>query len=450
MAKSDPAQLIQPGSLSPENGPTEISLAEEWVAIRGRDWRYDHTIGRWFNWDGQCWVRDDRRSAHFEIGQHLKGASRSSRQRRIESNKTIRGVESIAASHGAIALTNDCWDSDPWLLGTPGGTVDLRTGKMMRATPDRLITKLTAVAPEQGEPIRWLHFLLEAVGGDQEILAFLKRWCGYLLTGCTREHAFVFITGPGGNGKSVFLNTVIGVLADYATTAAMETFTNSRFDRHPTELAMLMGSRLVTASETEQGRGWNEAKVKSITGGDPITARFMRQDNFTFTPQFKLMMVGNYPPSLRTVDEAMRRRLHIIAFTGQPASPDRELGFKLKGEWPQILSWMIEGCLEWQAMGLQPPEALIGATERYFTDQDTFGLWLEEQCEVGPDKWERPSPLYRSWCEFAIAAGEQTGSQKDFKALLERRGFPAFKSNGERGYRGLSLRKTMNRGGRDS
>jgi putative DNA primase/helicase len=126
---------------------------------------------------------------------------------------------------------------------------------------------------------------------------FLRRWCGYCLTGSTREHAFAFVHGPGGNGKSVFLNTLAGIMADYSATAAMETFADSRHDRHSTELAMLKGARLVTASETEAGRGWAEAKVKAITGGDPITARFMRQDNFTYTPQFKLLIAGNHAPA---------------------------------------------------------------------------------------------------------------------------------------------------------
>jgi len=326
------------------------------------------------------------------------------------------------------------------VLGTPAGTVDLWTGKIRPAKPDAHITKLTAAAPGNGEPVLWLRFLREAVANDPEMIAYLQRWCGYCLTGSTKEHAFAVIHGPGGNGKSVFLNVVAGILGDYSASAAMETFTEARNDRHSTELAMLNGARLVTASETEQGRGFAEAKVKAITGGDPITARFMRQDNFTYLPQYKLMIASNHAPSLRNVDEAMRRRLNILPFMVKPANPDRELESKLREEWPQILAWMIAGCLDWQANGLQRPEAVAGATESYFADQDLFGQWLDEQCVCEDEKFEQPTPLFRSWCDFARDAGDNPGNTKDFKATLARRGIHRGKTVGLKVYRGVALR----------
>ena len=146
------------------------------------------------------------------------------------------------------------------------------------------------------------------------MMRFLQQIVGYCLTGDTREHALFFIYGPGGNGKSVFLNTVSAIIGDYATTAAMDTFVASKSDRHPTDLAGLRGARLVAASETEEGRAWAEAKIKAITGGDPISARFMRQDFFTYRPQFKLVIVGNHKPVLKNVDDAAERRFNIIPF----------------------------------------------------------------------------------------------------------------------------------------
>ena len=162
---------------------------------------------------------------------------------------------------------------------------------------------MTAVAPAKTATCpRWLQFLDETTGSDAELVRFLQQWCGYSLTGITREHALVFVFGGGGNGKSVFLNTVTGALADYAVTA-MQTFTASHSDQHPTDLAMLRGARLVTVSETEEGKAWAEARIKQLTGGDPISARFMRQDFFTFTPEFKLTIIGNHKPG-----PAKRRR----------------------------------------------------------------------------------------------------------------------------------------------
>ena len=174
--------------------------------------------------------------------------------------------------------------------------------------------------------------------------------CGYALTGITREHALFFLYGTGANGKSVFLNTVSGIMADYATTAPIETFIASRDERHPTDIAGLQGARLVTAFETEDGRRWAESKLKALTGGDRVAARFMRQDFFEFVPQFKLLIAGNHKPRLRAVDEAMRRRFNLVPFTVTIPEPerDKDLAEKLRDEWPGILRWMVERCLAWQ------------------------------------------------------------------------------------------------------
>jgi putative DNA primase/helicase len=161
----------------------------------------------------------------------------------------------------------------------------------------------------------------------------------------------VFCYGPGGNGKTVLLNTVSAIRGDYATVAAMETFVASQFDQHPTDMAMLCGARLVTAAETEEGRAWAETKIKQLTGGDPISARFMRQDFFTYKPTFKLMIIGNHEPALRNVDDAARRRINIVPFIRKPAVIDKQLEDKLRVEWPGILRWMIQGCLNWQTVG---------------------------------------------------------------------------------------------------
>ena len=180
--------------------------------------------------------------------------------------------------------------------------------------------------------------------GDHELVAFLQRVAGYALTGSTSAHALFFLYGTGANGKSVFVNTVAGILGDYHRTAPIETFTASSHERHPTDLAGLRGARLVTAVETEEGRRWAESRIKALTGGDKIAARFMRQDFFEFTPQFKLLIAGNHKPGLRSVDEAIRRRFNLIPFavTIPDEERDENLTDNLKAEWPGILAWMIE------------------------------------------------------------------------------------------------------------
>ncbi|GEO18747.1 phage/plasmid primase, P4 family [Microvirga aerophila] len=426
---------------------TEDSAACQFAEIYTDRLRFCHDTGVWFEWDNAIW-RPNRTGLAFQWARELARMLSSSEPDKVRYvvNKTsfATGVEKFARGDAAFAVTMEAWDADPFLLGTPGGTVDLRTGRLRLSEPSEGITRSTSVAPAlRADCPLWLQFLEEATGGDAELMLFLQQWCGYALTGDTREHALVFIYGPGGNGKSVFLNVLTSILNAYAETASMDTFTASKGDKHPTDLAMLRGARLVTASETEEGKAWAEARIKQMTGGDKITARFMRQDFFTFVPQFKLTIVGNHKPVLQNVDEAARRRFNIVPFTRKPARPDRQLEVKLKAEYPAILRWMINGCLNWQKHGLTRPASVIAATDDYFGEQDLFGQWLQDECDAEPGntyKAESSATLFQSWRGYAERAGEAAGSQKAFAENLKRRGFEHFRSYAGRGFKGIRIR----------
>ena len=188
--------------------------------------------------------------------------------------------------------------------------MDLRTRNIRATTPEDYMTKITAAAPK-GTTVLWESFLKRITGGDQELQSFIKRMCGYALTGVTREHALFFLYGTGANGKSVFLNTISGVMGTYAKTAPMDAFIATKNERHPTDLAGLLGARLVTAGEIEDGVCWAESKIKTLTGGDRIAARFMRQNFFEYVPLYKIIIAGNHKPGLNVVDEAIRRPLQF-------------------------------------------------------------------------------------------------------------------------------------------
>lgn len=414
---------------------TENSAALAFAERYAGQFLFDHDAKSWFRWTGTHWTPERTRLA-FEWARQLIRDLTENEVIKVKglSRKTsfCNGVEKFAQSDRTFAITEKDWNKNPYLLATPGGTVDLHTGKLRTADPADRINKITTAAPDEAVGCkRWLAFLNEATGSDAELIAFLQRWCGYCLTGDICEHALVFCYGPGGNGKTVLLNTITSILGDYAVTAAMETFTASKFERHPTDLAMLAGARLVTAAETEEGRAWAENKIKQITGGDPVTARYMRCDFFTYRPMFKLMIIGNHEPTLHNVDDAARRRFNVVPLTRKPHVVDKALPNKLHKEWSGILYWMVEGCLAWQAKGLLPPETVRAATSSYFENQDLFTQWIEEKCNAAPGdktKTSTSADLFVSWSTFAKAAGElHPGSRKSFARLLERKGFEPYR-----------------------
>jgi putative DNA primase/helicase len=325
-------------------------------------------------------------------------------------------------------------------------TYDLRTGIGRKPDPLDYITKKTACrcAPLGTPHPLWTKFLDRATNHDTELQSFLQRWSGYCCTGFTSEHVFVFTYGTGANGKSTFINTIRGILGDYTTIADMSTFLASNSERHPTDLAKLRGARLVVAIETQKGRRWDETKIKALTGGDKITARFMRQDFFDFTPTFKLMVSGNHKPRLTSVDEAIRRRLLLVPFTVQipMAERDKDLADKLKAEWPAILRWMIDGCLEWQRIGLAPPKIVLDATEDYFAEQDTLQQWLDDCTEDGGEfAFTRTGNLFASWKTWCEAHNLKPGSEQGFSGTLSDKGFEKKRNNaGQMGFRKITLR----------
>jgi P4 family phage/plasmid primase-like protien len=324
-------------------------------------------------------------------------------------------------------------------------TIELKTSLSREYSREDYITKLGGcpIDRDMETPI-WHSFLQRVTAGDAELQRYLQRVAGYCLTGITSEHVMFFLYGTGANGKSVFINTLRAIWGDYACAAPMTTFMASHTDQHPTDLAMLRGVRLVVAQETEVGRQWAEAKIKSMTGGDPVRARFMRQDFFEYTPQFKLVIVGNHKPALRYVDEAMRRRIHLVPFivTIPSDERDKELFEKLKPEWPGILRWAVEGCLEWQKIGLAPPPTIIAATDEYLVEEDALARWIEECCVTGNHLWGIGAKLWSSWKAWSEANNEWTGTRKSFAQELKQRGFEPDKSQEVRGHKGIDLKPT--------
>ena len=432
----------------------DVPLSEDAIACQmaeeyGHDLKWCPNSSKWYVWNGVRWAVDKTGTVPEMARNICRLYSARTGQEKWARRRTTTAVEAFCRTHPGLPALITAFDADPQLLGTKTGTVNLATGEFRAADRKELITKSTLVDPsaDDDKPDRWLRFLHEVTGNDQDLILYLQKMAGYALTGHTQDHSLFFVYGPGGNGKGTFLDVLRNIMGNYAVHAPISTFTGGIGNRHPTELAMLRGARLVTASETEQGEAWAESRIKELTGGDPISARFMREDFFTFIPAFKLVIVGNHRPVLQSVDDAARRRFRIIPFIRKPVKEDKELGLRLRREYPAILRWMIAGCVAYHAEGMGFSETVRSETFDYFEEQDAIGLWLSECCEVDepnthPDlQFRSPSSkLFASWSTWAKRYGERSGTNKGFSESLRKRGFAKHRTRYYMEFIGLRVR----------
>jgi len=291
-----------------------------------------------------------------------------------------------------------------------------------------------------GKGRRFFRFLEEISNGDKEIEGFLKRFAGYSLTGSIEEHAMLFAYGRSGTGKSTFINLIADALGDYATAASPDTFMEQTGTVHSTDLAALHGARMVISIETQEGRRWDEAKLKAAISGDRMRVRFMRQDSFELIPQFKLWIASNWKPLMRSADDAMRRRLNLIQFSHRVARLDKTLPEVLRKELGAVLAWMIEGELERHRIGLSPPLSVVTATDEYFAVEDVLGRWGEERCSRDPFVKATSRELYRDYRSWAATMGEIALPLRRFVQKLEQRGFQRWRdpATAARGFQGIA------------
>lgn len=411
--------------------PSQHVVAAEITRAFGRYARHSPGAG-WTTWtNGFGWEPNSgsavldlirRVAAHLTDHDDYTAAVRRS----VQSSSFVAGVEKMMRADRAHHTPIGEWDHSPDVVGLPAGLVaDLRTGDIRPARLGDYITRRLDCVPEwPADCPRWLRFLNEATGFDAELVGLIQRWAGYCLTGRTREHTLMFVHGDGGTGKTTLVNVLRQLLGGYAVHASMDTFLSARGERHPTDLAMLHRARLVTAVETDERRPWDEARLKALTGDDPITARFIRRDFFTYTPRFKLTIVGNHLPTLRSPDEAMRRRFRVIPFNQPPARPDPKLADKLRAELPGILAWAIDGARHWYQDGLGDAAIVQEATSEYFTEADLIGQWLDETCDLIPGSHhsETAAALWACWKAWARDRRADIGTQTRLGRELGRRG----------------------------
>jgi putative DNA primase/helicase len=452
---------------------TDLGNARRLVKDNGRDIRYCHPLQCWYVWDGRRWREDDTAEAvrrvketqgrlFRETAEQIKGlagfdpdklgldADGDDRKGLIAKLKQLldhclrwEGAPRIAAclelarSEPGVAILPSQLDTDPCLLNVVNGTIDLRTGQLREHRREDYLSKLAPVTydPNAQCPL-WGRCLKRWMGDKDDLVGYLQRVTGYSLTGDISEHCLWFFYGLGENGKSTFLGTILAMLGDYGIQAISDLLLQKRSETHPTERADLFGRRFVATIETDEGRHMAESLMKQMTGGDRIRARRMYKDFFEFDATHKIFLAANHKPNIRGTDWGVWRRIKLVPFTVTITAEEKikDLGNKLKAEFPGILNWAVRGCLDWQRGGLGEPDEVRLASEAYRAEQDLIARWIAECCNVHPDLRCTFGALFDSYQTWS---GDKVMTAKGFGQRLDAEGYH---SDPRRGHGGVKMR----------
>jgi putative DNA primase/helicase len=457
---------------------TDVGNAERLVAYEGENLRYVPGLG-WHSWTGQRWAADEdgaveraaKRIARL-TAEAAEKARREARQadtlesegklidalkkhaRTMEFQRSLSAMIKLAGSDLQVLVRQGQLDADPFLLNVANGTVDLRSGELLLPRREHLITKWSQVVydPNARDKL-WDQLLAWIDGGyDGTLREYLRLALGYSITGSVQEDLVFLIDGPGGTCKSTAVEPVRLSVGEYGSVTPFDMLVQRRGDQaHPTDLARLVGRRLVTAEEGPKNRALDMAKVKSLSGGTSITARFMRGDFFEYEPVLKLWLVSNYRPRVGAEDTGAWRRLRALPFTNVVPEGDRDERLRgyLKrdpGAQSAVLAWLVSGARDWYERGrLETPECVLTRTQEWRRDTDRVGAWLEDECQLDPEAWESSKALQESingwWKTYVQESGWDPPSlMAGLGDELKARGCRPGKEGGTRGWQGIRLR----------
>lgn len=437
---------------------SDTGNANFFTALNAGELRYDHRRKAWFRWAGHWWAQDtdgyplrlteemvrlrSRAAALIEDENARKLARKWSLT--SQSKEKRKSCLDLAASNQPITLSGAAWDNDPYLFGVANGVVDLLTGTLHPGSPlDQISLHSPAIFDAAATCPRWEQFLAEVFGNDREIIDWMQRIIGYSLTGSIEEHAAFFCFGTGSNGKSTLLNILAYLLGDYAGTTSFATLEANDRQGGSSEIAALSGKRLVAASETSEGKQLNEGRLKALTGGDPIQARFLYANPFSFRPLLKLWVAVNHKPTVRDDSIGFWRRVKLIdfkaSFRGKGA--DKHLEATLQGEASGILNWAIAGCRDWRAGGLRTPESIDAATREYQQESDPLALFVDEACVIGEMQVVQSNVLYLAYLEWTSEQGLREREVLSNNMFGRRLGERFEREHGKHGkrYRGIGI-----------
>jgi putative DNA primase/helicase len=429
---------------------TDDGNAQRLVEKYGAYIRFVPQAGKWLTWDTYRWHWDDenkiQQAARFTIrGMRPLDTDSEKHRRRSLGKRSIDAMIQLASSDPLVVAHAHELDGRRLHLNTPGGIVDLVTGHTSRPDQSALHTRSTCIAPDPTQLTpRWHSFLNDTFSGDAEMIRYVQRLAGYSASGDVRYHVLPFLYGGGQNGKSVLTEIMRTLLGDYAATAPRNFLMAQKYSGHETQIARLQGLRLVIASEVNQDQQFDEAKVKELTGGDALTARFMHKDYFTFEPTHHLWIAGNHKPSVRAGGDSFWRRLRLVPFVHRVPDDKRITNLAqilVAEEGPGILAWIIAGAVDLFSGGMREPQSVIEETQTYADEENHLARFLDECCLVGGGELVKTETkalrgAYDRWCG---AEGERPLTPQSFGRELKTLGIDSAKSNGRRFYLGLSL-----------
>lgn len=427
---------------------TELGNAERIVYYHGEDLKYCNEL-EWLIWNGRRWEEDSKRHIEALTAKTLRGLYTEAKTEEDRyrakllsdwakkcERRSIR-INSIMDVRPMVSVKKKDFDAHKYLFNCENGVINLQTGELLPHDRDLLLTKFSPISYKKNANCpNWLAFLrsifLTPEGKpDEELIKYLQKAIGYSLTGVTKEQIMFFLFGNGRNGKSTFINVIQDILGDYARQTNSDTFLKKKNDSGiNNDVARLDGARFVSAVESEEGQQLSEALVKQITGGEKMSARFLRQEYFEFTPEFKVFFTTNHKPIIKGGDNGIWRRIKLIPFTVTIPEEqiDADLPEKLKNELPGILRWVVDGCLKWQEEGLKDPRAVKEATRGYREDMDILGPFLNENCTIHEEALIEAKTLYENYKKWCYSNDEIELKNRSFYRQLEVRGFK--KENG--------------------